>query len=554
MLQSLYLNNFAIIDELQVDFKEGYTVITGETGAGKSIIAGSLSFISGNKVDIGILKNKEKKAFVEAIFNRPSKNLQLYLKKLEIAIGSEIIIRRELLPSGTSRCYINDTVVNLSILKEISFMLIDIHSQHQNLILTRQNFQLSVLDSVAKHSANLKVYNKKYSKYKQLLNYLQQLKDNQQKHQKQFDYLLFQLNELNVLKYSVQEFKNIEQECQILENVEHILSKLNEILLISKENEEALLTTFKKIIKTLQSLNNQYPKSAHWTQRMQSIYFDLKDLIVEIENELNHIYSNPVRLEQLQNELNTIYSLLHKHHLKNYEELLLLKEELQTQLNKIVNIDFEVNQCENKIKILEQELEILAQQLHEKRKIASNKLVNSVLPNLIKLGIPHAKFIIDLQYLDKLTETGKTKVDILFSANSKIAPQQIEKIASGGEISRLMLSLKTIIANDNECHTIFFDEIDTGISGKIAFQMGIIMQQLSQSMQVIAITHLPQIAACGKHHQLVSKIQNNKGTEVSVKYLTHNERINEIAKMLSANEVTASAIEQAKHLLDTRPN
>lgn len=552
MLQSLYLNNFAIIDELHVDFNEGYTVLTGETGAGKSIIAGSLAFICGNKTDIGILKNKEKKAWVEAIFIDSSTSIREFIKQLEIEPGSEIILRRELLPSGTSRCYINDTIVNLSNLKEISFLLIDIHSQHQNLILTRQNFQLFVLDSIAKHSADLKTYNDKYTKYKQLLNQLQQLKDNQQKYQKQFDYLTFQLNELSALKFSKQEFIDAEQEFQVLEHAETISLKLNEIILASNENEHALLISFKNIIKTLQSLNNQYHKSADWAKRMESIYFDFKDLIAEIENELRHIHSDPHRLEQLQNELSTIYALLQKHHLKNYEELLMLKEELQTQLNKIVNIDFEVNQCEKEIQIIEQELEAQARQLHEKRKVASKKVVESVLPYLIKLGMPHASFSIELQYLDKLTETGKTQVNFLFSANPKIAPQQLEKIASGGEISRLMLTLKTIIAHDNHCQTIFFDEIDTGISGEIAYQMGLIMQQLSQSMQVITITHLPQVAACGKHHQLVSKIQSNKGIEVVVKTLTHNERINEIAKMLSAKNITTSALEQAKHLLEIK--
>ncbi|MGQ9846011.1 MAG: DNA repair protein RecN [Bacteroidales bacterium] len=549
MLQSLYLNNFAIIDELHIDFNEGFTVLTGETGAGKSIIAGSLAFICGNKTDIGILKNKEKKAWVEAIFIDSSPHIQQFLKQLEVEPSSEIILRRELLPSGTSRCYINDTIVNLSNLKEISFLLIDIHSQHQNLILTRQNFQLSVLDITAKNSAELKIYNEKYTKYKQLLNQLQQLKDNQQKYQKQFDYLTFQLNELSSLKFSLQEFIDAEQELQVLEHAETISLKLNEIILASKENEQALLITFKNIIKTLQSLSNQYHKSADWAKRVESIYLDFKDLIDEIENELRYIHSDSSRLEYLQSELSTIYSLLQKHHLKNYEELLMLKAELQTQLNKIVNIDFEVNQCEKEIQIIEQELETLAQQLHEKRKAASEKVVNSVLPYLVKLGMPHASFSIELQYLDKLTETGKTQVNFLFSANPKIAPQHLEKIASGGEISRLMLTLKTIIAHNNHCQSIFFDEIDTGISGEIAYQMGLIMRQLSQSMQVIAITHLPQVAACGKHHQLVSKIQSNNGTEVVVKPLTHNERINEIAKMLSAKEVTTSALEQAKHLL-----
>lgn len=552
MLQSLYLNNFAIIDELTVDFNKGFTVITGETGAGKSILAGSLAFICGNKTDAGILKNKDKKALVEAIFLDKLNITYTLLTQMGIEPASEIILRRELLPSGTSRCYINDNVVNISALKEISFYLIDIHSQHHNLLLTRQNFQLFVLDAVAKQSDELKVYQEKFMKFKQLQSRLTQLKDEQQKNQQQLDYLTFQLNELNVLKYNIQEFNNLEQECQTLEHAETISLKLNEIIYASTESEQAMLIQFKNIIKTLQSLNNQYHKSSDWTQRIESIYFDFKDLISEIENEIQHIQSNPTRLEQLQNELSAIYALLQKHRLLKYEELLSLKEELQVKLNLITNIDVEVATCEKEIKILESELETQAQKLHKKRETVSAGVVKNILPLLTNLGMPHASFNIELHYLDKHTETGKTHVDFLFSANSKIAPQPIEKIASGGEISRLMLSLKTIIAHDNHCETIFFDEIDTGISGEIAYQMGNIMQQLAQSMQVIAITHLPQVAACGNYHKQVMKIQSPKGIEVAVKPLKNEERINEIAKMLSAKEVTTSAIEQAKHLLQIK--
>ncbi|NMD00674.1 MAG: DNA repair protein RecN [Bacteroidales bacterium] len=552
MLQSLYLNNFAIIDELTVDFNDGFTVITGETGAGKSILAGSLSFICGNKTDINILKNKEKKATVEAVFTDKSDSVNDFLKKQEIEPSTEIILRRELLPSGASRCYINETNVTVTILKEISFYLIDIHSQHQNLLLTRQNFQLFVLDSIANQHTDLIIYHEKYLKFKQFQSKLSVLKDEQQKSQQQLDFLTFQLNELNALTYSVQDFYDAEQESQTLEHAENISLKLNEIIYASHESEHAILIQFKNIIKTLQSLNNQYHKSSDWAQRIESIYFDFKDLVSEIENELHRIQSNPARLEQLQNELSSIYSLLQKHRLRNYDELLSLKEELQTKLSQISNIDEEVAKYEKEIKLLESELETLAHILHTKRQAVSDKLVKNILPLLEKLGMPQAKFIIELNYTEHLMESGKTNVDFLFSANTKIPPQPIEKIASGGEISRLMLSLKTIIAKNHPCETIFFDEIDTGISGEIAYQMGLIMQQLAQLMQVITITHLPQVAACGKHHKLVSKYQNSKGTEVTVKALTDEERINEIAKMLSAKEITKSAIEQAKHLLQIK--
>jgi DNA repair protein RecN (Recombination protein N) len=437
MLQSLYLNNFAIIDELTVDFNDGFTVITGETGAGKSILAGSLSFICGNKTDISILKNKEKKATVEAVFTDKSDSVNDFLKKQEIEPSTEIILRRELLPSGASRCYINETNVTVTILKEISFYLIDIHSQHQNLLLTRQNFQLFVLDSIANQHTDLIIYHEKYLKFKQFQSKLSVLKDEQQKSQQQLDFLTFQLNELNALTYSVQDFYDAEQESQTLEHAENISLKLNEIIYASHESEHAILIQFKNIIKTLQSLNNQYHKSSDWAQRIESIYFDFKDLVSEIENELHRIQSNPARLEQLQNELSSIYSLLQKHRLRNYDELLSLKEELQTKLSQISNIDEEVAKYEKEIKLLESELETLAHILHTKRQAVSDKLVKNILPLLEKLGMPQAKFIIELNYTEHLMESGKTNVDFLFSANTKIPPQPIEKIASGGKFQGL---------------------------------------------------------------------------------------------------------------------
>jgi len=300
MLQSLYLNNFAIIDELQIDFSNGFTVITGETGAGKSIIAGSLLLLSGAKSDVSNLKNKEKKAIIEAIFKSSLNEVKELLKQNEIDESNEIILRRELLPSGTSRCYVNDTVVSINMLKEISAFLIDIHSQHQNLQITHQNFQLFVLDALAKQLPDLKSYKNKYQQYLHYINKLKVLKEQQQKSLQQTDYLSFQLNELNAIKYSEQEFLELEQEYQTLEHAEEIAIKLSEIIQTGKEQESSTLTQLKNIAKILQSLNHQYFKSEPWLQRADNLYFEFKDLIAEIEQELEHVQANPKRLEQIQ--------------------------------------------------------------------------------------------------------------------------------------------------------------------------------------------------------------------------------------------------------------
>jgi len=549
MLQSLYLNNFAIIDELHIDFSNGFTVITGETGAGKSIIAGSLLLLSGAKIDLSILKNKEKKAIIEAIFYSTSDEVKELFKQHEIDVANEIILRREILPSGTSRCYINDTVVSVNILKEISAFLIDIHSQHQNLQITHQNFQLFVLDVLAKQLTDVKSFKKQYQHYLQQINKLKILKEQQQKSIQEADFLSFQLQELNAIKCTEQEFLELEQKYQTLEHAEEIAIKLAEIVQTGKEQENSTLTQLKSITKLLQSLNHQYFKAELWLKRADNLYFEFKDLISEIEQEFEHIQANPTLLEQLQKEINIVYNLQQKYHLKSYTEILELKNNIKLRLSKINNIDTEILQLEETINRLKNELDKWAQKLHLQRQKASDILVKQITPILNNLGMPNVTFVIDLKQSENLSEFGNSIVEYLFSSNTKIPPQPIEKIASGGELSRVMLSLKTIIAHQNTCETIFFDEIDTGISGEIAYHMGHIMQQLATHIQVISITHLPQVASCGKQHKQVSKIQSNKGTFVVVKDLSEQERIHEIAKMLSAKEITTSALEQAKHLL-----
>lgn len=552
MLQSLYLNNFAIIDELTIRFENHFTVITGETGAGKSIIAGSLTFLSGAKSDLSILKNKEKKAITEAIFNIDSTDLDDFFKSNEIEKSSEMIIRREMLPSGTSRCYVNDNVVSIGVLKEVIPLLLDIHSQHHNLLLTHRDFQLYVLDAVAKQLNDVEIFKKKYQNYIQKNAELQKLLVIQKQQQQQIDYLSFQLNELNSLKYSEEDFKEIENECNTLEHAEEILLNLKEIVFVADEQENATLSQLKNIQKILQTIQPKFSKANEWYKRIESLFFELKDLVQEMNIEQTKVQANPTRMEQLQGEINIVYSLLQKHKITEYKDLLVLRDDLKEQFQHFSGIDDNIEILSKEIQKIKVDLNNLANALHKKRKNASDELAKKIIPFLKRLGMPYASFEVNLMNTDDFNESGKSQVIFLFSANTKISPQPIDKIASGGELSRLMLALKTIISGSNTTETIFFDEIDTGISGEIAYQMGMIMQDLANNMQVISITHLPQVAACGKYHKLVVKNQNKQGTQVEVKDLISKERVNEIAKMMSAKEITESALAQAEHLLNDR--
>lgn len=549
MLQSLYLHNFAIIDDLTINFENHFTVITGESGAGKSVIASSLLFLSGAKYDLSILKNKEKKAIVEAVFHINSNKLNDFFISNEIEYTSEIIVRREILPSKTSRYYVNDNIVNIDTLKEIIPLLIDIHSQHQNLLLKNRDFQLYVLDAIANQLNTVNTFKKNYKNYIQKNATLKKLLEIQKQQQKDYDYLTFQLNELNALKYTQDEFKELENEYTILEHAEEILLKLKEIVFLTDEQENATLTQLKNVQKILQGVQDKFSKAEEWLKRFESLYHELKDLVYEINSEQQKVQANTSRLEYLQGEINNVYNLLHKYKVSEYNELINLKQKLNEKIQHFSNLDNQIETLTNEIHKIELELEKTANQLHKNREIASKELIQKIIPFLHKLGMPYSSFEVNIQNTDDFNENGKSQVAFLFSANTKIPPQPIDKIASGGELSRLMLALKAIVSKDSTTETIFFDEIDTGISGKIAYQMGLIMSNLANEMQVISITHLPQIAGCGKHHKLVVKNQDKKGTYIEVKDLSSEQRINEIAKMISAQGITKSALAQAEYLL-----
>ncbi|MCX7861513.1 MAG: DNA repair protein RecN [Bacteroidales bacterium] len=550
MLTTLYLKNFAIIEEISLSFYDNFTVITGETGAGKSIIANALIFLSGHKFDENILKDKTQKTIVEAIFTKNIEQLTPLLQKHDISPNTEIIVRRELLPSGTSRQYVNDTVVNVSVLKEITSQLFDIHSQHQNILLKQSLFQLQIIDNFANIIPDINQYKTLFKQYKDCKHQLQSLLAIQKEEQQKADYLLYQQKEFEALTLSADEFAELETEFQSLEHAEELLEKLNEAHILLNETDHSLTHQTKQIYKILQNISAKLTKAQIWSQRIDSILNEIKDVDFEIQKSIDTIQSNPEKFSQLQSYIDSVYKLMHKYKLHQYNELLELKQSISEKLSLIQNLDSQIDATTHLCKELENKVIELAHSLHEKRMQAAKHIQKPLEQQLKTLGMPHAQVLVNVNKLLEPTEMGISSVTILFSANSKQSPQPIDKIASGGELSRVLLTLKSLNYNNSSPYTLLLDEADTGISGEIAFKAGSLMKQMASQRQIIAITHLPQVAACGYYHLCVIKKNTDKGTTVIFKYLTPDERINEIAKLISADKITDSAIEQAKHLIN----
>lgn len=549
MLRALYLKNFAIIDEQQLTFYDKFTVITGETGAGKSILVNALLILSGQKADETILKDKNQKAIIEAIFNQNTIAISEFLSEHEIDNQSELILRREILPSGTTRQFINDTPVNITTLKDIASLLLDIHSQHQNILLRQQVFQLQIVDAFAKTYADLIQYKEIFKKYKDTKQQLNTLLAKQKEEQQKTDYWLYQQKEFESLIHSAEEFAEIEAEFQSLQHSEEILEKLHEIHGDISENEQSFVDRLKTLSKNFQSVSSKFSKAQNWLERAESILSELKDLDYEILHTIDKIEANPERFFELQTHIDYVYKLMHKYKISSYTELIQLKEEINEKLSIIGHLDDEIEQLKKQTELLQGEVYHLSEQLHSKRTQAATTLKKPIEEQLKSLGMPHATLSINLEKLAEPIDTGITHIHFLFSANPKIAPQPIDKIASGGELSRLLLTLKSLNANNNTPPTIILDEADSGISGEIAFKAGNLMKNMASQKQVIAITHLPQIAACGDYHLFVQKLSSEKGTRIQISYIEENQRIQEIAKLLSADKITPSALEQAQHLL-----
>jgi DNA repair protein RecN (Recombination protein N) len=550
MLVKLTINNYALIDNSEIYFKKGFTIITGETGAGKSILLGAMGLLMGQRADTSVMFNKENKCIVEAEFDVTPYSLQDFFISQNLDYQPLTIIRREIAVNGNSRAFINDTPVTLPVLKELSAFLIDVHSQHQTLNLNSGDFQLSVIDAVCNHQQLLNQYKADFLSYKNLLKELEILTTKQLNSSKELDFIQFQFNELEEAQLHKINQPQLEDELEILSNAEEIKSNLIQAEQLISENEY-------NVLQLLNTAKQLVGKHTNKNQTIQALYNRLNNIIIELKdfnNEINRLQSsiqyNPLRVEELTQLLDKVYRLQKKHGVTTTDELIGVMNLLSEQLAQTENLENQINEIKNRLAEVKQSLSILAKQLHQNRLQAIKLIENQTHDLLSKVGMKNAQLKIELSETTDFTPFGTDKVFFKFSANKGIELNEISKVASGGELSRLMLCLKSIIAEHKKLPTILFDEIDTGVSGEIADKIARILQQMGKQMQVIAITHLPQMAGKGDHHFYVFKQEINNRTYSKIKELNSDERVEEIAKMLSAGKITQASIDNAKEMLN----
>ena len=549
MLTNLYVQNYALISKLEIELEKGFYVLTGETGAGKSILLGALSLLLGQRADVKSIKPDAEKCIVEGTFDISAYHLRAFFEKNDIDFYNQCSLRREIHVSGKSRVFINDTPVSLNVLKELGTFLIDIHSQHQNLLLADNHFQLNVLDVLAKHKSSLDTYKENYSAYKSMQSQLTNLIENAEKNKADEEYFRFQYNQLHEASLKENEQEELEEDLKTLTHAEEIKSGLYKIIQLLNTDDFCIVNSLKEAANTASSLTKVYHSAEEIHNRLDSCYIELKDLANELEGQSEQIEFNPEQLTQLNERLNLIYSLQQKHRVQSVAELLEIEKNLSEKLYATEHLDEEIQALQQQItEQLKKSLSV-AEKISSERKKAAASLEKNLIDRLAYLGMPNINFHVEFKNTEQPTSTGIDDIRFLFSANKKMPMQSVAQIASGGEISRLMLCIKALIAENSSLPTIIFDEIDTGVSGEIADKMGRIMQEMSQSMQVISITHLPQIAAKGDGHFKVFKEDVNDKTISNIKKLTQEERILEIAQMLSGSEITDAAISNANALL-----
>ena len=552
MLQSIHIQNYALIESLDIDFHSGFSVITGETGAGKSIILGAIGLLVGQRADSKAIKTGASKCVVEAHFNISTYQLEDFFNENDLEYdGEECILRREVHASGKSRAFINDTPASLVQMKALGEKLIDVHSQHQNLLLNHEDFQLNVLDILANSREALQTYKSLYNSYKQTVRELNTLIEEAEKNRQDEEYIRFQVQQLEDAHLQAGEQEELEQELEMLTHAEDIKSSLFKVNQLMDEGEMNLVSLSKEAMQVLQSISRVYAPASEWSNRLESCYLELKDMAHEIAYASDEIEFNPTRLDYVNERLNLIYTLQQKHQLSSVEELLELAGKLNEKLDTITSSDDHIQELTQKKDLLYQQVLSQAEILTRMRTEASKEIEAQMQAYLIPLGMPNVRFAVELSLRKEPDASGMDNVSFLFSANKNGTLQQVASIASGGEIARVMLSLKAMIAGAVKLPTIIFDEIDTGVSGSIAEKMALIMQEMGQAdRQVISITHLPQIAARGAHHYKVYKEDTEVGTNSHIRILNEEERINEIAHMLSGATLTEAALNNAKALLN----
>lgn len=552
MLKHLSVQNYALIDKLEVEFTDGLTIITGETGAGKSILLGALGLIAGSRADTQALQDKTKKCVVEASFNIKDYYLKEFFASNELDYETTTSIRREINPEGKSRAFINDTPVTLNQLKELAEYLIDIHSQHQTLTLNGSAFQLSVVDAFADHSDVLEEYATEFKKYKALEKRLNELTEKESQAKKDLDYFQFQFNELEDANLVPDQQSAMEQELETLNNAEVIKMNLSKASFGLTGGEQNLILSLNEIKALLLSVAKFKPEINELSMRLSSSYIELKDIANELDALEQDIIHDANRIEILTQKLDAVYRLQQKHQVKTIEELIALKNELSDKLLDFSSLESEIERVNKELSALHKLLLAAAKKMNVNRKKAIPKIEKEIASLLSALSMPNAQLKVEHTELETIGVNGLDKVNFVFSANKGSDFKELSKVASGGELSRLMLSIKSLIAALTALPTIIFDEIDTGVSGDVADKVGSIMDKMAKKMQVITITHLPQIASKGGSHLFVYKEDKNNKTYSNIKRLSPEERIQEVAKMLSTGTPTAAAINNAKELLTPR--
>ena len=552
MLRQLYIRNFTLIDELDIDFREGFSVITGETGAGKSIILGAIGLLLGNRADLKTIKAGKDKCVVEAHFDISLyPGLDAYFKENDIDndTPTDCILRREVNSNGKSRAFINDTPVALSTMRDIGHQLVDIHSQHQNLLLAKEDFQLEVLDIIAGDEELFSAYQQAFTAYRQAKAQLQETAERIERDRVNEDFMRFQLNELDTAALMEGEQEELEQEVNTLEHVEEIKSSLYNADQLLSSSDSNVVQNLRQTVSYLRDITAVYSDVEELVSRLDSVSIEVKDVADEIAGRVEQIDFDPQRLEKANSRLDEIYSLQRKYHVETVEELLAIRTELHHKLSMMDNSSEELASLKELVNRCEAECRQQAEKLSKVRKQAARRVEDEMRPRLVQLGIPHVAF--DVSITDKpLSVNGRDKVCFMFSANKDIPQQPISEVASGGEIARVMLSLKALISGTAKLPTIIFDEIDTGVSGRVAEKMAEIMKEMGDmNRQVISITHLPQIAAMGSTHYKVIKEDGPQGTSSRMIKLAEQDRVNEIAQMLSGSQVSEAAIANAKTLL-----
>jgi len=549
MLKSLLVQNYALIQHLEISFDSGLSIISGETGAGKSILMGALSLILGQRADTSVLYDREKKCVVEGSFFIKPYGLRSFFNENELDYDDTVIIRREINHQGKSRAFVNDTPVGLQVLKDLGQRLVDIHSQHQNLMLGDNRFQLGVLDAFGRHYDLLQRYETEYEEYLAARHEYESLKNRSEKAAADLDYLSFQYDQLEKAGLVEGEQNELEEELETLSHAEEIRENLLKSYYLLAGEEGDVLGRMREVQYLLTRISAFYSPASELEKRVESAYLEMKDLSEELERLGNTVEYDPRRIEVVQERINLIYSLQQKHKVSTVGDLIRIKNDLKKQVDEIDSFDSRLEEAKKLFEACTEKLEKTAVELTARRREIIPELEKKITGLLKELAIPHARFAVELEAEEDFQPAGKDRVTFLFSANKQGALMDISRVASGGELSRVMLSLKSLITHSSSLPTVIFDEVDAGVSGEIADKVGNILRRMAEHLQVINITHLPQIAGKGKHHYLVYKTDTADRTITRIKLLNEEERIQEIAKMLSGEEVTPAAYENARILL-----